>query len=57
MTKKHYIAFATMLRRMKPEDEQHMFMWGAIVVETALLFKEDNPKFNVNKFIAAVTVE
>ena len=57
MTKKHYLAFATMFRRMKPKDEPQLFMWGAIVVRTALLFKEDNPKFDMNKFVAAVTVE
>ena len=62
MTKKDYTKFANMLQRMRPVESldptgnKHT-LWCSIVVETAMLFKEDNERFDVNKFVSAVVAE
>jgi len=64
MHKKDYEKFAVLLRKLMPSDglatyttekllEQHI----RIIAGIAGIFREDNPNFDTNKFIKAITNE
>ena len=62
MTKKDYEKFAALLRNLLPHDEEHLITNGKIrdhhvriIAGVAGIFAEDNPNFNINRFIAAIT--
>ena len=48
MRKKYYIAIAKILNKYSGKDNDHM-LW----LKLCQYFKEDNPKFNIDKFIDA----
>jgi hypothetical protein len=49
MRKKHYIAIAKILNKYSGKDSEHM-LW----LKLCQYFKEDNPKFNADKFLDVV---
>jgi len=50
MTKKDYIAIAKILNKYSWKDSDHM-----ILLKLCQYFKEDNPKFNADKFLDVVS--
>jgi hypothetical protein len=60
MTKKHFILLAEVLKYCKPSQiarpqgfEHRMHAWGIVCEEMARKLKEDNSKFDTNKFYIA----
>ncbi len=49
MRKKHYKAIAKILNKYSGKDSEHM-LW----LKLCQYFKEDNPKFNADKFLDVV---
>lgn len=56
MTKKDYIKFATMLKIQieQTDDPVALYAINSIVQNISDIFKEDNPRFDANKFDQAV---
>ena len=50
MRKKYYIAIAKILNKYSGKDNDHM-LW----LKLCQYFKEDNPKFNADKFLDVVS--
>ena len=50
MAKKNYIAIAKILNKYSWKDSDHM-----ILLKLCQYFKEDNPKFNADKFLDVVS--
>jgi hypothetical protein len=48
MTRKDYIATAEILKYMS--DKMHPALFSKIVNDFALMFAQDNPRFDVNRF-------
>jgi hypothetical protein len=51
MTRKDYVATAEILRYVS--DKTHPAIFSKMVVDFALMFAKDNPKFDANKFYEA----
>ena len=51
MTRKDYIATAEILRYVS--DKTHPAIFSKMVVDFALMFAKDNPRFDANKFYEA----
>ena len=51
MTRKDYVATAEILRYCS--DKIHPAIFSKVVVDFALMFAKDNPKFDANKFYEA----
>ena len=51
MTRKDYVATAEILRYVS--DKTHPAIFSKIVVDFALMFAKDNPRFDANKFYEA----
>jgi hypothetical protein len=51
MTRKDYVATAEIMRYVS--DKTHPAIFSKMVVDFALMFAKDNPKFDANKFYEA----
>jgi hypothetical protein len=51
MTRKDYVSTAEILRYVS--DKTHPAVFSKMVVDFALMFAKDNPKFDANKFYEA----
>jgi len=51
MTRKDYVSTAEILRYMS--DKTHPAIFSKVVVDFALMFAKDNPRFDANKFYEA----
>ena len=51
MTRKDYVATSEILRYMS--DKTHPAIFSKVVVDFALMFAKDNPRFDANKFYEA----
>ena len=51
MTRKDYVATAEIMRYVS--DKIHPAVFSKIVVDFALMFAKDNPRFDANKFYEA----
>jgi hypothetical protein len=51
MTRKDYIATAEIMRYVS--DKTHPAVFSKMIVDFALMFAKDNPKFDANKFYEA----
>jgi hypothetical protein len=53
MTRKDYIKFAEMAKRVRPgvEQPEARRMWISMVAEIADIFEADNPRFDRAKFL------
>jgi hypothetical protein len=51
MTRKDYVATAEILRYAS--DKTHPALFSKIVVDFALMFAKDNPRFDANRFYEA----
>ena len=51
MTRKDYVATAEILRYVS--DKTHPAIFSKMVVDFALMFAKDNPRFDANKFYEA----
>ena len=49
MTKKNYIEIAKILNKYSGKDSEHM-----LLLKLCQYFREDNPKFNADKFLDVV---
>ena len=50
MTKKNYIEIAKILNKYSGKDSDHM-----LLLKLCQYFREDNPKFNADKFLDVVS--
>ena len=58
MTRKDYWKFAEMLKNTPHlHDDAAESMWERIVIRTANIFQEDNPRFNRERFYEACGLE
>jgi hypothetical protein len=51
MTRKDYIATAEIMKYVS--DKTHPALFSKVIVDFALMFAKDNPKFDANKFYSA----
>ena len=51
MTRKDYIATAEIMKYIS--DKSHPALFSKVIVDFALMFAKDNPKFDANKFYEA----
>ena len=59
MSKKNYEAFAKAMKDVEPPGKTGVKyrMWGYCVQAVAGVLKDDNPRFDAERFVAAVTKE
>jgi hypothetical protein len=56
MTKKHFISLAAMFKAERPQphwDGNKLTVWNALVVGTADVCRQTNPRFDRERFITA----
>ena len=59
MTKKDYIKFAAVFRNNRPSPTfiPAYVLWAKLLSDIAIIFAEDNPNFDVDRFCAACMKE
>ena len=53
MTQKCYIAFAELVKNLPKDSNSLQIERSDLIVELCKLFREDNPRFSSDRFIAA----